>query len=639
MRKQSEEDKKNRTIVVEAESIPEALKKASVELAIPVRLLEYEVVTKGSAGTLGIGRIPWKLSIYEKSKAVKTTAEAEEEARRESERAAEAADRPRDLPGDVFVRIGSGGAYLKVTRPQGRGPRATEVMALERLSLRGVSNFDGSLVSRVVKHAEGDYIKVGEVQYNPSHDATMSLDVTDGAMKAVVMISEPGLGGADISADYVRSSLQSKGVVSGIKEEVLAEIEVAPRYGRPMVVAEGTRARDGENAHLVYSFKVERGDVALKEKNGRVDFKDISHVENVVAGQVLARKVPAEMGQPGQTVTGTTIPANKGKDCDLAVGKNVKLSEDGLSAMAEINGQVLLLGGKINVEPVYSIPGDVNLHTGNILFLGTVIVRGNVEDGFSVKAAGNIEVFGSVGKCMIDAEGDIIVHQGIAAKTEGKIRCGKSLYSKFIEHAHVDAGEYVVVTDGIVHSHVDANRMILCQGKRAQIVGGRLRASEEINSKILGSVAGTETLLEVGYDPRSKERLVALETTRKTLEKTLEEVDLNIKTLETLLKVQKKLPPEKAQYLTEQSEKRSELLRQLEETTREIGTIGSHLASLNTIGKISASERVYPGVKLAIKNAALAVRTEFKFVTFFLQSGEVKVTKYEAFDEGLMRRR
>ena len=639
MRRQSEEDKKNRTMVVEAESIPEALKKASIELGIPVRMLEYEVLTKGSAGTLGIGRVAWKLSVYEKSKAVKTSAEAEEEARREAEQAAEVVDRPRDLPGEVFVRIDSAGAHLKVTRPQGRGPRATEIMALEKLSLRGVTNFDAALVSRVVKHSEGDYIKVADVQYNPSHDATISVEVTDGAMKAVVLISEPGLGGADISADYVRSALQSQGVVNGIREEVLAEIEDAPRYGRPIVVAEGTRAQNGENAHIVYNFKVERENVTPKEKDGRVDFKDISQVENVVAGQVLARKVPAEPGQPGQTVTGTTIPATKGRDCELLVGKNVKLSEDGLSALAEINGQVLLLGGKINVEPVYSIPGDVNLHTGNILFLGTVIVKGNVEDGFSVKAAGNIEVFGSVGKCVIDAEGDIVVHQGIAAKTEGKIRCGKSLYSKFIEHAHVDAGEYVVVTDGIVHSYVDANKMILCQGRRAQIVGGRLRASEEINSKILGSVAGTETLLEVGYDPRSKERLVTLDGTRKTLEKTLEEVDLNIKTLETLLKVQKKLPPEKAQYLTEQSEKRSELLRQLEETTHEIATIGAHLASLNTIGKISASERVYPGVKLAIKSAALAVRTEFKFVTFFLQTGEVKVTKYEAFDEGLMRRR
>jgi hypothetical protein len=639
MRKQSEEDKKNPTIAVEGESVPEALKKASIELGIPVRGLEYEVVLKGSPGAMGIGRTPWKLNVYERSKEVKTRAEAEEEARREAERSAEAAERPKDLPGEVFVRISSDGAFLKVTRPQARGPRATEIMALERLSLRGVSNFDSALVSRVVKHADGEFIRVADIQYNPSHDSTVSMDITDGEMKAIVVISEPGPGGADISADYLRSFLQSNGAVHGAREDMLAEIETSPRYGRPIVVAEGTRAHDGADGHVAYNFRMERDAVTLKEKDGRVDFKDISRVENVVAGQLLARKVPPEAGQPGQTVTGKIIPATRGKDCGLAVGKNVRLAEDGLSALAEINGQVLLLGGKINVEPIYTVPGDVNLHTGNILFLGTVIVRGNVEDGFSVKAAGNIEVFGSVGKCVVDAEGDIFVHQGIAAKTEGKIRCGKSLYSKFIEHAHVDAGEYVVVTDGIVHSYVDANKMILCHGKRAQIVGGRLRASEEINSKILGSVAGTETQLEVGFDPRSKERLVALDETKKSVERTLEEVDLNIRTLENLLRVQKKLPPEKAQYLKEQSEKRSELLKLLEESTREMGGINAHLAALNTIGKISASERVYPGVKLAIKNAALAVRTEFKFVTFFLQGGEVKVTKYEAFDEKLMRRR
>lgn len=639
MRKQSEEDKKNRTLTVEAESVAAALAKASIELGIPVRGLNYEVVAQGSAGTFGVGRRPWKIHVYEKSRVVKISAEAEEETRREAALAAEEAARPRDAPGEVFVRIGSDGAYLRVTRPVGRGARPSEIQAVEKLSLRGVTGFDQSLVSRVVKHADGEFVRVAEIAYNPSHDATVSMDITDGEMKAVAVLGEPGPGGADISADYLRSYLQSNKVIHGIKEEVLAEIELAPRYGRPIVVAEGTRAHDGADARVEYNFRMERDAVTLREKDGRVDFKDISKVENVVAGQLLARKIPAEQGQPGQTVTGNTIPATRGKDCDVVVGKNVKVSEDGLSILAETNGQVLLLGGKINVEPVYTIPGDVNMHTGNILFLGTVIVKGNVEDGFSVKAAGNIEVFGSVGKCVIDAEGDIVVHQGIAAKTEGQVRCGKSLYSKFIEHARVDAGEYVVVTDGIVHSQVDANRMILCQGKRAQIVGGRLRASEEINSKILGSVAGTETLLEVGYDPRSKERLVALETSKRTVEKSLEEIDLNIKTLENLLRVQKKLPPEKAQYLSEQNEQRSELLRQLEECSREIGSINAHLASLNTIGKISASERVYPGVKLAIKNGALAVRTEFKFVTFFLQAGEVKVTKYEAFDEELMKRK
>ncbi len=638
MRKQSEEDRKNRTITVEGPSVEEALKRASIELGVPVRRLEYEVAVRGSDGMLGMGRRPWKLSVYEKSQMVKTEQESEAEARRAEELAAVEAQRPKDHPGEVIVRIQADGVYLKVTRPQGRGPRATEMMALERLSLRGVSRFDEGLVSRVVKHADGEYVHVADVQYNPNNDSTVSMDVTDGSMKAVVVLSSRAPAAPTSRRTTFGRCCSPTAWSTGSRKRCSRRWSPLLAMASPSSSPKVPAPQNGADAHIVYTFKVQHQEVGLHERNGRVDFKDISKVENVVAGQVLAQKVAAEPGLAGQTVTGQLIPAAQGKDCELAIGKNVKLSEDGLSALAEINGQVMVLAGKINVEPIYMIAGDVNLRTGNILFLGTVVVRGNVEDGFSVKAAGNIEVFGSVGKCVVDAEGDIIVHQGIAAKTEGRIHCGRSLYSKFIEHARVDAGENVVVTDGIVHSYVDANHVILCQGRRAQIVGGRLRASEVINSKILGSVAGTETLLEVGYDPRSKERLVALEDRRREIEHALEEVDLNIKTLETLQRAQHKLPPEKAQYLTEQSEKRAGLLSEFDQISKETATIAAHLSGLNTVGKISSSERVYPGVKLAIKNATLAVRTEFKNVTFFLQGGEVKVTKYEAVDEQLVRR-
>jgi uncharacterized protein (DUF342 family) len=634
MRRQSEEDRKNRTVQVEASSIDEGLRQASIELGVPVAALAYEVLTHGTPGTLGMGRRPWRLSVYVPGR---TALAPHEEVAAESVPAAEAG--PVDAPGEVFVRIAGDGAFLRVVKPRGRGARATEVMALERLSLRGVSGFDPSLVSRVVRHADGEWVRVADVRYTPANDSVVSVEVSDGEMKASIVASEPGAGGADPTADYLRGVLQSRGVVHGIKDDVLTEFESAPRYNRPIVAAEGTRAHDGADARIAYQFKHDREAIALKEKDGRVDFKDISRIENVVAGQLLARKVPLEQGEAGMTITGTVIPAKPGRDAEIQIGKNVRLSEDGLTATSEINGQVLVLAGRITVEPIYTISGDVNLHTGNVLFLGTVVVRGSVEDDFSVKAAGNIEVFGSVGKSTLDAEGDIIVHQGIAAKSEGSVRCGGSVYSKFIQHARVQAGENVVVTDGIIHSQVDANRTILCQGRRAQIVGGRLRASEEINSKILGSVAGTETVLEVGYDPKSKERLAQLETERHAVEKALEEVERNIRTLENLQKVQHKLADEKAQYLVEQSESRRGLLGRLEAATRETGEINTYLMSLTSIGKISASERVFPGVRLAIKNANLAVRSEFKFVTFFLQGGEVRVTKYESFNEELMRRR
>jgi uncharacterized protein (DUF342 family) len=270
--------------------------------------------------------------------------------------------------------------------------------------------------------------------------------------------------------------------------------------------------------------------------------------------------------------------------------------------------------------------------------LGTVIVKGNVEDGFTVKAAGNIEVMGSVGKCLLDAEGEIIVHQGILGKTEGKVRAGSNLVAKFIENARVEAEENVLVSDGIIHSFVDANKRILCQGKRASIVGGRLRAAMEIHAKTLGSVAGTETILEVGIDPKRKEKLTQAFKRKEQLEKELEELVRNISTLENLKKVQRNFPEDKQKNLSELNDRRSAILAELEETGSVINEINTYLQTIKISGKVSASDRVFPGVKIFVKNENLIVRNEFKNVTFTLEDKEIRMVKYEPMDQSFSRR-
>ncbi len=637
MKKQLDRDKKIKSVQIEGESIANALKQASIELGLPVKKLEYEVIEKGTKGIIGLGKKNWKIIAYETRKPV--AVQRETEMPEENPEIDLGSIREENKPGEVFVRLNNEGVFLKVTKPVGKGRSVTERMALSRLTERGVGDYDVSLVAKVVKQADGEYIRIGDYQYNPANDSTIALEITDQDMKAYIVVNPPGPGGADLTYDDIISYLNANDVVHGVKEDIIRNFIDYPVYNDTVLIAEGTRPKNGRDARIIYNFRTDHSQIELKEKDGKVDFKELDLVENVVAGQLLAKKIPPEEGRNGRTVTGMVIPAKAGNDVEFLVGKNVKLSEDGLTAVAEINGQVLLLAGKINVEPVYTIQGDVNLHTGNILFLGTVVIKGNVEDGFSVKAAGNIEVYGSVGKCVLDAEGDIIVHQGILGKIDGKARSGMSVFAKFIEHARVEAGEYVVASDGIIHSHVDANKKIICQGKRASIVGGRLRATEEINAKNLGSVAGTETNLEVGYDPKSKEKLGSLDSRKTELESKLEELEKNITTIEKLQRIQKKLTEEKKQYLNELNEKRSEVLSELDEVNRETGSLNSYLESLKLIGKVSASGRVYPGVKVFIKNASLVVRTEFKFVTFYLQSNDVRVTKYEAVEEEDITRR
>jgi uncharacterized protein (DUF342 family) len=332
------------------------------------------------------------------------------------------------------------------------------------------------------------------------------------------------------------------------------------------------------------------------------------------------------------------LPAKNGRDIPLPVGDNVHVGDDGVTIVADINGQVMTVNNKINVEPVFTVDGDVSLKTGNVIFLGTVMIKGNVEDGFSVKAAGNIEVNGTVAKAELEAEGDIIIHQGINGKSDGMIRAGKSIWARFIENAQVEAGNMVVASDGIINSQVDANARIICQGKRGQIMGGRLRASEEINAKVLGnSTSGTETICEVGFDPRAKEEMSQLTASKEQAMKQLDDVKLNLQTLINIKKQRRSLPEDKEEYLKELMDKRQELVTDIKKAEENIQKVQEFLNNIKIRGRVSASAKVYPGVKIIIRDAKEDVRNEYRAVTFILENNLVRVIKYEEPDESVKK--
>ena len=630
-----EQDRNIKAITVTGPTLEEAVHEASVLLDLPVRRIEYEVTDKGAPGFMGSGKKNWTIKAYERlftkvEKPKKTKVESEE---------TDALPVNEDSDGDVFLHLSPDGAFLKAIPPAGRGRRASDSAAFELLKSRYVQDFDEGIVSSIVREAAGEYIRVGDFDHRPVNDSMVSVDISDAEMKAFITVSPPGIGGCDISVETYLSFLRNNRVVYGVNEEYLSEFADRPLYKEKVAVAEGQKPENGQDAYIQYNFETDQAKIKLREgSNGRIDFKDLNIIKNVVQNQPLARKMPPGQGIVGRTVTGKVIPARNGRDIQLPVGKNVHVGDDEVTIIADINGQVILAGGKINVEPVYTVQGDVNLKTGNIIFLGTVIINGNVEDGFSVKAAGNIEVNGTVEKAELDAEGDIIVHQGITGKNTGTVRAGRSIWARFIENTIVEAGNMVVVSDGIINSQVDANKRIICQGKRAHIVGGRLRASEEINAKILGSpTSGTETICEVGIDPKSKLQIEVLTGKKADMEKQLEEVQLNLQTLINIKKQRKSLPENKEANMRELMDRRQMLMADLEKNNEAAIKIQELLNGIKVRGRVSASAKVYPGVKIYIRDAINDVRTEYKAVTFILENNLVRVTKYEEPDESVKR--
>jgi uncharacterized protein (DUF342 family) len=635
VKEQLEQDRTIKTIEATGPTLELAVSEAAALLDIPVRRLEYEIAEKGSTGFLGSGKKDWKIRAYERY--FEKAAEGDDDIfALGTENNAPVIE---DRDGEAYVHLSPAGAFLKVVPPQGRGKRAPEAQALHALTARGVVGVDAALVSKIVREAAGAYVHVGDFEHRPVNDSFITVDIAEGEMKAYVHVTPPGPGGCDLSVETYLSFLRNNRVVYGVKEEFLRDFADKPVYKEPVVVAEGIRPIDGRDAYIQYNFETDQTRVRLRESsNGRVDFKELNIIQNVVENQPLAKKIPPTTGTVGRTVTGKVIPAKNGKETGLPVGKNVHVGDDGATIIADINGQVVVVSGKINVEPVLTIPGDVNLKTGHIIFLGTVIVNGNVEDGFSVKAAGNIEVSGTVEKAELDAEGDIIVHQGITSKSGGLIRAGRSVWARFIENATVEAGNMVVASDGIINSQVDAFKRVICQGKRAHIVGGRLRASEEINAKILGSpTSGTETICEVGFDPKSKAELEQLKLDKEGAEKDLDEVQRNIQTLINIKKQRKSLPEDKEAYLKELMDKRQILMGDLKKINEGIVRVQEFLDGIKNRGRVSASAKVYPGVKIFIRDVKDDVRNEYRAVTFILENGLIRVTRYEEPDEDVKK--
>ncbi len=638
MRKQAESDRARKTVQVSGPTIEEALEQACIELALPLKKIEYEVLESPSGGILGYGKKNCLLIAYEIA-AQKSDDFDEDGFDLDFDSGFSSSEVPKDRDGEIIVKLRQEGVFIKVSPPVGKGSPATERDAAMKIKSRGITDYDQHMMVSAVKQADGEQVRIGDYAYNPMNDSIISVNIIDLEMKANIVIKEPGPGGADVNTESIIGLLKANGIIHGIDEEEIGRIEDHPVFDTPLLVAEGSKPVNGNDARIIYNFDSQNLQVSLKERQGKVDFKEMNRIQNVVEGQILARKVPAEEGKPGRTVTGKLLPAKSGNDISFNIGKNVKLSDDKQTAIAEINGQVIIMGDKLTVEPVYLVQGDVNLKSGgNIIFLGSVIVKGSVEDGFKVKASGNIEVMGNVGKSEIDAEGEVIVHQGINGKTEGQVRAGKTVWSKFIENANVESGDLVVATDGIINSNVVSNRMIVCMGKRATIVGGRLRATEEIHAKTLGSASGSETILEVGWDPKSKEKLVNLEKNMEDLNTQIDDIDRNILTLENFKKKKKKLPEDKEEYLAELKQQKQDVYEETLEVKEEIDGIKEYLASLKYVGKISAASKVFPGVRVVIKDAHMKVRNDYNSVTFINEEGDVHTVKYEAPEEDFSRK-
>ncbi|CAH1211163.1 FapA family protein [Paenibacillus sp. JJ-223] len=437
--------------------------------------------------------------------------------------------------------------------------------------------------------------------------------------------------GQEIALEELEMYIASQGIKYGIIKEALLAFVAQPekhihvRY----LFAEGIAPVAGKDGFIKLHAGLEEHSEhrPLEAEDGKVDYKEVTRLDNVRSGQIIAERVPPEEGTPGTAVTGETIPFRPGKEARFKVGKNVVVNPDGSAMYAAIDGLVTKTEDhKLNVFPVYEINGDVDYSTGNVDFVGTVVIRGNVLTGFKVKAAGDIRVVGGVEGAELEAGGSVEITGGIIGYNKGHVHAGHNVKCTFVQEGHVDAGEDVLVSQSIMHSSIRAGRNVICAGTKGLIVGGTIQAGENVSARIVGNSMSTVTSIEVGVLPKLRNELNDL---RSNLRTHMDSLDKTRKALALLdqLAASGQLSPDKMAMRIKLTATQKSSMRQNEETKHRILEIEKILEN-TSMARVDIFKTIYGGSKIVIGRYTKFVKDPVHRISFYYSDGDIVTVPY-----------
>lgn len=456
-------------------------------------------------------------------------------------------------------------------------------------------------------------------------DGWVRVQTSSDYMEAYLIIEPPTGDGKWPTVEEALEVLRSENICSGLKEEAVVEA-IAKRSSEPYLVAKGEKPTSGEDAIQKIYFVTEGVKQEYQEdQSGKINYRDFQSVHDVIVGEVLAEKIPATQGIPGFNVYGEKTVAVPGKDKPFKIGKNVIFDNEGLRVISKINGEPTLVNDQISVFPIHEVKGDVNFKTGNISFNGSVIVWGNVDNGFKLEADGDITIRGSVEAADIKTGGHLTILGGVSGMDKTSIVCNGNFSAKYIEHASIDCEGNINVKEGIMYCQVNADQKIIADLGKGLIVGGTLRAGEEITAKTIGSKFGTLTELEVGVKPKTKIEYQQLEVKIRENKASLEKVEQARSMLEKIANL-----PKDRQDMLQNLVKTSFVLKgQISEAEARRKQILEEIVVLSKEkARIKVKETIFPGVRVTIGKATTVVKDEFKFAILLYHDGEVQMQSY-----------
>lgn len=520
----------------------------------------------------------------------------------------------------IEFRFAEDGVYIKIEKG------VTMVDIVTQIDMKRIQSVDISKIKQGLElGAIDNWIKIAEPQEEKKIDSECKVTISKDGMKAFISLSRP-IGGADISEKEIHELLKLNRIVFNINETEIKNAVINKVYNKEILVSEGIEPQAGRDAELTYHFDISGEKSINIDKDGKIDYHELSLIKNVKAGDLLVTLTPNTAGISGKNVLGEEVTGKDGKKLPLPRGRNVDISEDGLCLVSAIDGEVKVLDGKVNVFSVYEVKHNVDNSTGNIRFNGKVIVMGNVLTGFVIEAEGDVEVYGVVEGAVIRSNSNIILHRGIQGMNRGELYCEGDLIAKFIENSKIEV-KGNIQSDAIMHSQVTCGKKLEANGRKGLLVGGFFKVGEEIKAKVIGSPMATITELEVGVNPDMRKKY---ESIKNELKQISDNLDKTTKAVDLLTKMSKsmELPTDKKLLLAKSLKLKLQLQQSLEQVINEQSEMETYFDELSR-GKIKVQDVIYSGSRIVIGSSMMNIKDPVQFVSFYRINADIRMGSYD----------
>ncbi len=514
------------------------------------------------------------------------------------------------------------GVFLLVTYEEAGGTPLRFEIVVQELNRRNITAAIVDLRMRTKRYETR--IRVADPGTEPDLDSEPFVYIARDEMSAEMVLMPPCGAGRAKTAEELLETLRDKwGVVYGLDEEAVTYAAASRAYDERVPIAAGLAPVAGEDGRVVLLFNTQYSYAPKLAEDGSADYKDLSIFAPVREGAVLATVVPAGQGTEGFTVKGASLTPKKGTEARLPKGKNVRVSDDGMSLIAAKSGRVDYINGRVEISDVFLVPMNVDMSTGNIRFDGDVIVPGNVISGLTIEATGLIEVRGYVEDATLIAGKDIVLKNGMQGVDKGRLCADGNIVARFLERCEIEA-KGNIFSDYIVQCRAIACGSITVKGKWGKILGGEVRAGKGIFANYVGAPSHESTVVELGSSPDLRARCIRLETSKNQMKVQLDKINSLTRVIPS-----RSDTSERQEIRQKLIDAKEQLQQQYDEAAAEIEQLTQKLAE-HSGARLHVFKTIYPNVKVIIDSCSMTTRSQIEYSTFLYRDGEVVFTACEA---------